>query len=76
MTWGVMTPFGHSYNRSKGGSMSSYLINLRLSAVNYQKVHMYQTGKRYFEGSSGAVTYNIGHGGRDMTEKLKSSLIK
>ncbi|PTU28869.1 aspartate aminotransferase family protein [Bacillus subtilis] len=60
--------------------MSSYLIKPELSSV-YPVVgyargsYVYdQTGKKYLDGSSGAVTCNIGHGVRDVTEKLKEQL--
>lgn len=60
--------------------MSSYLIKPELSSaypvVSYAKgSYVYdQTGKKYLDGSSGAVTCNIGHGVRDVTEKLKEQL--
>ena len=60
--------------------MSSYLIKPELSSaypvVSYAKgSYVYdQTGKKYLDGSSGAVTCNIGQGVRDVTEKLKEQL--
>ncbi|MEC1614597.1 aspartate aminotransferase family protein [Bacillus mojavensis] len=62
--------------------MSSYLIKPELSAeypiVSHAKgTYVYdQNGKKYLDGSSGAVTCNIGHGVDEVTEQLKEQLDK
>lgn len=62
--------------------MSSYLIKPELNAeypiVSHAKgTYVYdQNGKKYLDGSSGAVTCNIGHGVDEVTEQLKEQLDK
>ncbi|MCY8855683.1 aspartate aminotransferase family protein [Bacillus atrophaeus] len=60
--------------------MKSYLIKPELEA-DYPVVsraagsYLYdQSGKKYLDGSSGAVTCNIGHGVKDITDLLKEQL--
>ncbi|KXZ18183.1 hypothetical protein AXI59_17000 [Bacillus nakamurai] len=60
--------------------MGSYLIKPELDAVypivSYGKgSYLYdQEGNKYLDGSSGAVTCNIGHGVDDVTDSLKEQL--